>query len=47
MATIGGVIALAVRDGELGLPAVLAAVVAVSAGPLAWRACARWHTPAP
>lgn len=45
-ATIGTVIALAVRDGELGLPAVLAAAVAVGVGPAAWRAVAHRRRPA-
>lgn len=41
LATISVVIALAVRDGELGAPAVLAGVGAIALGPVAWRVCAR------
>jgi amino acid transporter len=37
MVTISAIIALAVRDGDLGLPAVLAAATAVAAGPGVWR----------
>jgi amino acid transporter len=43
--TIGAVIALAVRDGELGLPAVVAAAVAVTLGPVVWRGRAAWRAP--
>jgi hypothetical protein len=41
MATIVGISGLSMRDGELGLPAVLGAGVAVLAGPLLYR----WRRP--
>jgi hypothetical protein len=37
MIVLAGVVAISLRDGEYGLPAIIGATVAIAAGPLMFR----------